>query len=160
MIETPRLDRRRASIRGSEEQARNLGDLADPVQRRYAVDDVGAERGVRQRFGCAVGFDECGSDRIDANAAWRELVAFSSGYYQRSLGEVALAALPPQLRELDAWLAEKGVGVVFKPFDIDDLLVAVRKVLEGTPAVLGHEDSGGTSIASRERRKERPAPRD
>jgi hypothetical protein len=33
-------------------------------------------------------------------------------------------------------------------------------VLEGTPAVLGREDSGGTSIASRERRKEHPAPRD
>ena len=34
--------------------------------------------------------------------AWRELVSFAAGYYQRSLGEVALAALPPQLRELDA----------------------------------------------------------
>ncbi|HYD75232.1 primosomal protein N' [Ramlibacter sp.] len=32
--------------------------------------------------------------------SWRELVAFAAGYYQRSLGEVALAALPPQLREL------------------------------------------------------------
>jgi len=36
------------------------------------------------------------------SAAWRELVAFAAGYYQRSLGEVALSALPPQLRELDA----------------------------------------------------------
>lgn len=36
------------------------------------------------------------------NAAWRELIAFSARYYQRSLGEVALAALPPSLRELDA----------------------------------------------------------
>jgi primosomal protein N' (replication factor Y) (superfamily II helicase) len=34
-------------------------------------------------------------------AGWRQLVAFAAGYYQRSLGEVALAALPPQLRELD-----------------------------------------------------------
>ena len=31
---------------------------------------------------------------------WRELVTFCSTYYQRSLGEVALAALPPQLRDL------------------------------------------------------------
>ena len=31
---------------------------------------------------------------------WRQLVAFTSGYYQRSLGEVALAALPPQLRDI------------------------------------------------------------
>ena len=36
------------------------------------------------------------------NASWRSLVAFTAGYYQRSLGEVALAALPPQLRELTA----------------------------------------------------------
>lgn len=36
------------------------------------------------------------------NAVWRQLVGFAAGYYQRALGEVALAALPPQLRELDA----------------------------------------------------------
>ena len=32
---------------------------------------------------------------------WRELVTFAATYYQRGLGEVALAALPPQLRALD-----------------------------------------------------------
>ena len=36
------------------------------------------------------------------NGRWRQLVKFAAQYYQRSLGEVALAALPPQLRELDA----------------------------------------------------------
>ena len=36
------------------------------------------------------------------DAAWRALVAFTARYYQRALGEVALAALPPQLRTLDA----------------------------------------------------------
>ncbi|HEY0824255.1 MAG TPA: primosomal protein N' [Ramlibacter sp.] len=36
------------------------------------------------------------------SAAWRELVGFAASYYQRSLGEVALSALPPQLRGLDA----------------------------------------------------------
>lgn len=36
------------------------------------------------------------------SAAWRRLVDFAAGYYQRGLGEVALAALPPQLRDLDA----------------------------------------------------------
>ncbi|MEX1166768.1 MAG: primosomal protein N' [Hydrogenophaga sp.] len=36
------------------------------------------------------------------NAQWLKLVRFASHYYQRGLGEVALAALPPQLRELDA----------------------------------------------------------
>ena len=31
---------------------------------------------------------------------WRRLVAFAARYYQRALGEVALAALPPQLSDL------------------------------------------------------------
>ena len=34
------------------------------------------------------------------SAHWRELVQFTAHYYQRSLGEVAMAALPPQLRDL------------------------------------------------------------
>ena len=33
---------------------------------------------------------------------WRDLVAFAATYYQRSLGEMALQALPPQLRDLNA----------------------------------------------------------
>ncbi len=33
---------------------------------------------------------------------WRRLVDFAAGYYQRSVGELALAVLPPQLRDLDA----------------------------------------------------------
>jgi primosomal protein N' (replication factor Y) (superfamily II helicase) len=36
------------------------------------------------------------------DAAWRQLVQFSAQYYQRSLGEVALSALPPQLRDLSS----------------------------------------------------------
>jgi primosomal protein N' (replication factor Y) len=34
------------------------------------------------------------------STAWQQLVTFAAHYYQRSVGEVALAALPPQLREL------------------------------------------------------------
>lgn len=34
--------------------------------------------------------------------AWCQLVDFAAGYYQRAAGEVALAALPPQLRELSS----------------------------------------------------------
>ena len=33
--------------------------------------------------------------------AWRELVAFAAGYYQRGLGEIALSVLPTELRRLD-----------------------------------------------------------
>lgn len=34
--------------------------------------------------------------------SWRALLDFTAAYYQRSVGEVALSVLPPQLRELDA----------------------------------------------------------
>jgi len=34
------------------------------------------------------------------NTAWQSLLTFAAQYYQRSVGEVTLAALPPQLREL------------------------------------------------------------
>ncbi len=33
-------------------------------------------------------------------APWRQLVAFTARYYQRSLGEIAATALPPALRKL------------------------------------------------------------
>ncbi len=36
------------------------------------------------------------------DAHWRQLIAFAAHYYQRSMGEVALSALPPQLRDLDS----------------------------------------------------------
>ena len=36
------------------------------------------------------------------SAHWRQLMAFAAQYYQRGVGEMALSALPPQLRELDA----------------------------------------------------------
>ena len=32
------------------------------------------------------------------NAAWRGLASFAARYYQRSLGEIAMAGLPPALR--------------------------------------------------------------
>ena len=36
------------------------------------------------------------------NESWHKLVSFTASYYQRSPGEVALAALPPQLRDMTA----------------------------------------------------------
>ena len=41
-------------------------------------------------------------DVAPLNAHWRQLVQFAASYYQRSPGEVALAALPGQLRDLSA----------------------------------------------------------
>jgi primosomal protein N' (replication factor Y) len=46
------------------------------------------------------------ADVLDAvaplDAAWRDLVGFCARYYQRALGEVALAALPPALRSMNS----------------------------------------------------------
>jgi primosomal protein N' (replication factor Y) (superfamily II helicase) len=36
------------------------------------------------------------------SASWRALASFAATYYQRGLGELALAVLPPALRQLDA----------------------------------------------------------
>ncbi|HMS27263.1 MAG TPA: primosomal protein N' [Burkholderiaceae bacterium] len=41
--------------------------------------------------------------------AWRKLIDFAASYYQRSPGEVALAALPPQLRTLNATQLERRI---------------------------------------------------
>jgi primosomal protein N' (replication factor Y) len=41
------------------------------------------------------------------SAHWLQLIQFTAQYYQRSLGEVALAALPPQLRDLNAVQLER-----------------------------------------------------
>ncbi|QTD45917.1 replication restart helicase PriA [Ottowia testudinis] len=51
------------------------------------------ERQVRPLAGIFEGLAPLGED-------WRQLIAFTARYYQRALGEVALAALPPQLRTL------------------------------------------------------------
>ncbi|MDO8717658.1 MAG: primosomal protein N' [Polaromonas sp.] len=60
------------------------------------------------------------------SATWRKLVTFTAGYYQRSLGEVALAALPPQLRELStlqlARRLKRPVVDTSSPQDTTDLI--------------------------------------
>jgi len=61
---------------------------------------------------------------------WRRLVEFAAGYYQRSIGELALAVLPPQLRELDA----KQLQARLKKLDKADAEAA--KAAAETPAVV------------------------
>jgi primosomal protein N' (replication factor Y) len=49
--------------------------------------------------------------------AWLALVAFAAGYYQRSVGELALAVLPPELRKLDAPGLAKRLARLLKKLD-------------------------------------------
>jgi primosomal protein N' (replication factor Y) len=58
-----------------------------------AAEDEGAVAHIRSIAGALEGV-------APLAGTWRQLVTFSANYYQRGLGEVALAALPPQLRDL------------------------------------------------------------
>ncbi len=49
------------------------------------------------------------------NDRWRKLMAFTAGYYQRALGEVSLAALPPAIRELSAVQLQRRMRKVLQP---------------------------------------------
>ena len=46
---------------------------------------------------------------------WRQLVSFAAAYYQRGLGELALAVLPPELRKLDDVQLARRVARLRKP---------------------------------------------
>ena len=47
--------------------------------------------------------------------SWRSLVAFAAAYYQRSLGELALSVLPPELRKLDGTQLARRLSRLNKP---------------------------------------------
>jgi primosomal protein N' (replication factor Y) len=47
-------------------------------------------------------------------AAWRALVDFAAGYYQRGIGELALSVLPPELRKLSGLQVAKRVARLLK----------------------------------------------
>ena len=68
------------------------------------------------------------------STTWRQLISFTASYYQRSLGEVALAALPPQLRTLNASQVERRLKRT-KLSDVivtDDKHIAINNVALST----------------------------
>lgn len=107
--------------------------------------------------------------------AWRKLVAFAASYYQRSLGEMALMVLPPELRQLDqvqlqrrlkrldkavaAELTEasKAVQTATDPIDLPDLSAQQAEALARlaaappqTSLLWGSTGSGKTEVYLRE----------
>lgn len=64
-------------------------------------------------------------------APWRALVDFAASYYQRGVGELALAVLPPELRRLDATQLARRLKRLAPPGtpDATSTLNAVRPVL-------------------------------
>ncbi|CAD5375099.1 Primosomal protein N' [Rubrivivax sp. A210] len=49
------------------------------------------------------------------DAGWRALVGFAAAYYQRSVGELALAVLPPDLRKMDDTRLARRIARLRKP---------------------------------------------
>lgn len=134
--------------------------------------------GKREVLGVAWGGEVLGSDTpgdapmalkpvaasLDALAplgdAWRDLVSFAARYYQRSLGEIALAALPPQLRDLSSvQLARRlkrrsvnasGTGLIASPdtAPTPEQAKALRRIDAGSGTFLlfGSTGSGKTEV--------------
>ena len=94
---------------------------------------------------------------------WRQLIAFTARYYQRALGEVALAALPPQLRTLsgtqlarrlkrqrDAALDAVAVAIENEALTADQERAVARIEQEAGPFLLfGTTGSGKTEVYMR-----------
>src|SRR6185369_2003611 len=62
--------------------------------------------------------------------AWRKLVDFAAAYYQRSVGELALSVLPPELRKLD------GPAIAKRQARLAKRLARGGAELAGAPPVL------------------------
>nr|WP_315208592.1 primosomal protein N' [uncultured Albidiferax sp.] len=79
------------------------------------------------------------------NAAWRGLVQFAALYYQRAVGEVALAALPPQLRELGAAQLTRRLKRPAKGLDAqaEAAIVSAALSAEQTSAIATFESQNG-----------------
>ncbi|MBE7420512.1 MAG: primosomal protein N' [Ideonella sp.] len=67
--------------------------------------------------------------------SWLALVEFAAGYYQRSIGELALAVLPPELRKLDAAQLAQRVKRVQREAQAASAAMAVVPGASGEPAV-------------------------
>jgi len=94
------------------------------------------------------------------NDHWRTLVAFAARYYQRSLGEVALAALPPALRDLQPeqltrrlkkqaqWASDASAAPADLPALSDEQADALQALVQATQPVLlfGTTGSGKTEV--------------
>jgi primosomal protein N' (replication factor Y) (superfamily II helicase) len=57
-------------------------------------------------------------------SAWMQLVEFCAGYYQRSVGEVALSVLPPELRKLDDAQISRRLERLKRPAEAPDAAAA------------------------------------
>ncbi len=69
-------------------------------------------------------------------APWQQLVGFAAQYYQRSVGEVALAALPPQLRDLSPLQMQRRLKRIKPPAAMGGTVQAAQALSPEQAAVL------------------------
>jgi primosomal protein N' (replication factor Y) len=86
--------------------------------------------------------------------AWMALVDFAAGYYQRSVGELASAVLPPELRKLDAAGLSKRLVRLIKKMDkvVPGVVVAPQR------PQLGAEQQVALQAFEAARAQARPSP--
>jgi len=75
------------------------------------------------------------------SAPWQQLIRFSAQYYQRSAGEVALAALPPQLRDVSPLQLQRRAQRLEK---------AQSKIASAAPSAPAQADGAGGDMLSPE----------
>ncbi|MDR2324571.1 MAG: primosomal protein N' [Acidovorax sp.] len=74
------------------------------------------------------------------SASWRRLVGFAAQYYQRSLGEIALTALPPALKDMTAEQLAKRLAPP-KPKKLSKKAQAALAAEQATPTA--HAEASG-----------------
>jgi CheY-like chemotaxis protein len=61
---------------------------------------------------------------------WQLLQKLKMNRSTASIPVIICTAAVNKVREMEGYLQSKGIGLVLKPFDIDDLLEAVRRALQ------------------------------
>ncbi len=84
-------------------------------------------------------------------ADWRGLIDFAAAYYQRSVGELALAVLPPELRRMDNMRLQRRVAQLMKPPPVAHLamtaVAAVAAVAAAAPTLNDEQQAALAAIA-------------
>jgi DNA-binding response OmpR family regulator len=69
---------------------------------------------------------------VDERTGWQMLQKLKMTRATLAIPVIVCTAALNQVKEIEGWLTQKRITVVLKPFDVDDLLAAVRRAL-GTP---------------------------
>jgi DNA-binding response OmpR family regulator len=70
----------------------------------------------------------------DEQTGWQMLQKLKMTRATAGIPIIVCTAALNQVKEIEGWLTQKGITVVLKPFDVDDLLAAVARVLAGAGA--------------------------